>query len=106
MNSAIFEEYMESLCKFCKDKGHEKVVFCMDNAKYHRREAQHPDTPEGVTNKTLSQLNKGELIQRLQRMNPELVETELKKLKKPQIYEMAKRPEYKMPLAVEEITRR
>lgn len=106
MNSAIFEEYMESLCKFCKDKGHEKVVFCMDNAKYHRREAQLPDTPEGVANKTLSQLNKGELIQRLQRMNPELVETELKKLKKPQIYEMAKRPEYKMPLSVEEITRR
>ena len=83
MNADIFEDYKNALCKWCKlhytDK---KAVFSMSNAKYHRREAQHPDTPEGVANKTFSQLNKGELIQRLQMMNPKLY---LKRLKKPQI---------------------
>jgi len=43
MNATIFEEYMEKLCLACKEKGYSKIVFCMDNAKYHRREYQDPE---------------------------------------------------------------
>ncbi|KAF9270973.1 hypothetical protein BGZ68_004483, partial [Mortierella alpina] len=41
MNAAMFEKYMKSLCLWCKTNYPEKkVVLCMDNAKYHRREYQ------------------------------------------------------------------
>ncbi|KAF9399988.1 hypothetical protein BGZ76_007806, partial [Entomortierella beljakovae] len=33
MDGDIFEKYMENLCKVCKDKGHQKVVFYLDNAR-------------------------------------------------------------------------
>ncbi|KAG0195079.1 hypothetical protein BGX28_002349, partial [Mortierella sp. GBA30] len=41
MNADLFEAYFKALCTWCKDKyAGKKVVFCMDNAKYHRREYQ------------------------------------------------------------------
>ncbi|KAG0298722.1 hypothetical protein BGZ98_000091 [Dissophora globulifera] len=49
MNASMFEKHMTALCQWCKENYHEKkVVFCMDNTKYHRREyqanpAQHVD---------------------------------------------------------------
>lgn len=74
----------------------------MDNAKYHRRESYVSDGEK--THKTLSTLNKSELIERLVRLNPELDEGNLQKCKKPELYIMARKPEYHAPLAVEEIT--
>ncbi|KAG0284495.1 hypothetical protein BGZ98_005904, partial [Dissophora globulifera] len=49
MNVSMFEKYMTTLCQWCKANYPEKkVVFCMDNAKFRRREyqanpAQHVD---------------------------------------------------------------
>ena len=35
------EKYMKALCQWCKTKYPEKkIVFCMDNVKYHQREYQ------------------------------------------------------------------
>jgi hypothetical protein len=104
MNARIFEEYMEELCGHCVEKGHREVVFCMDNAKYHRREALGSNTEE--SRKTLSTLNKPELIDRLVRLNPALDANQLNQCKKPELYSMARQPEYQVPLAVEEITQR
>jgi hypothetical protein len=51
MNADIFEDYMRKLCLACKEKGYSKVVFCMDNAKYHRREFVDPGTEETALGK-------------------------------------------------------
>jgi hypothetical protein len=100
MNAVAFEEYFEELCRHCKEeKEYPKVVFCMDNARYHRRELQVDGT-----NKTLSQLKKEELIQRLVRMG--VPEDRVKKRKRSELYEMAKEDRYAIPLAVEEIARK
>ncbi|KAF9939998.1 hypothetical protein BGZ70_006380, partial [Mortierella alpina] len=49
MNADIFENYMKALCKWCKNKyGDRKVVFCMDNARYHRREHQGDNAVSGM----------------------------------------------------------
>ena len=105
MNATIFEDYMDKLCRHCQDKGYEKVVFCMDNAKYHRREALDSDCDE-KKRKTLSQLNKSELIERLLKVNPVLVPAELKTWNKAKLYSEAKLPKSQVPLAVEKITER
>lgn len=102
MTASLFEEYMEKLCQHCRKKRIMKVVFCMDNAKYHRREYQYLGAIEGASHKTLSQLNKIELIRRLVRQGAD--EDTLQGLKKSEPYEKAKRPECQVPLAVEEIT--
>ncbi|CAO3568837.1 unnamed protein product [Mortierella alpina] len=93
MNATMFEKYMKALCRWCKTKYPEKkVVFCMDNAKYHRRKYQDPsqqvDTEtehiatiddylrvtrsrrkgkleNNAPQKSLSQLNKDGLVRRL-----------------------------------------
>ncbi|KAF8984258.1 hypothetical protein BGZ46_008431, partial [Entomortierella lignicola] len=96
MNSEAFEEYFLGLCRFCAKEGHPKVVFCMDNAKYHRREATS-------INKCLSSLRKAELIQRLVDMgaNGEAI----KGLTVRQLKDMAKEERFKPPLVVEEIAK-
>ncbi|KAF9080744.1 hypothetical protein BGX23_001735 [Mortierella sp. AD031] len=103
MNARVFEEYMDKLCQHCVEKGHKEVVVCMDNAKYHRREFTGPDCEQ--SRRTLSQLNKSELIDRLLKLNSKLDPNDLQKLKKPELYSMARLPEYQIPLAVEEILR-
>jgi hypothetical protein len=100
MNASAFEEYFEELCRYCKqDKEYPSVVFCMDNASYHRRE-HHING----TSKALRQFKKGELIQRLVRMGAQ--EDNIKKLKRPELYTMAKEERYKVPLAVEVIAQK
>lgn len=120
MNSSIFEKYLDDLCRHCKDElGFPSVVFVMDNAKYHRREYQgdhdsihrlssanleadvEEDEPK---HKTLCQLTKPELYDRLCRLGAER-ET-IQHLGKAALYEMAKRPEYKVLLATEVIVKR
>ncbi|KAF9080102.1 hypothetical protein BGX29_005627, partial [Mortierella sp. GBA35] len=92
MNARLFEEYMEQLCHHCTEKGYKEVVFCMDNAKNHRREFIGSSSEEN--RKTLSALNKTELIDRLVTLNPKLDAIQLKACLKPELYEMAKQPEY------------
>jgi hypothetical protein len=104
INARIFEEYMEELCRHCVEKGHREVVFRMDNAKYHRREALGSNTEEN--RKTLSTLKKSELIDRLIKINPTLDANQLNQCKRPELYSMARQVEYQVPLAVEEITHR
>jgi hypothetical protein len=104
MNAEIFEEYLERLCLHCYRSGYSKVVFCKDNAKYHRREYNDPNISMDTCRKTLSQLNKLELIQRLVRLG--MVGKTLPNYKKSELYKLARQPEYRAPLAVEEITRR
>jgi len=100
MNALAFEEYFEELCRHCKqEREYPKVVFCMDNASYHRRE-QYVDG----TSKILRQLKKDELIQRLVRMGAS--EDSIKKLKRPELYAMAKEERYRVPLAVEVIAQK
>ena len=52
MNSKIFEDYMDNLCRHCAENGHKEVVFCMDNAKYRRREFTGSDCEQ--SRKTLN----------------------------------------------------
>ncbi|KAF9947605.1 hypothetical protein BGZ72_010427 [Mortierella alpina] len=120
MNSSIFEKYLDDLCRHCKDElGFPSVVFVMGNAKYHRREYRgdrdsihqlsgtdfemdvEVDEPK---HKTLCQLSKPELYDRLCRVGAER-ET-IDRLSKAALYEMAKKPEYKVPLATEVLVER
>lgn len=112
MNSKIFEGYMRKLCDASKERwGNRKVVFCMDNAKYHRREAivGDDDSDQVVSDenrRTLSQLRKSELIYRVLKLDIDK-EWDLERLnamKKPEIYTLAK--QYKVPLVVENIVER
>ncbi|KAF9091814.1 hypothetical protein BGX27_001960, partial [Mortierella sp. AM989] len=110
---ALFVWLDESYCnqqhvakKHCQDSGYPKVVFCMDNAKYHRRERRVPDKPQNPSDgqsksKTLSQLNSPELIERLVKLGND--KSYLDKLNKADLYQMAKLPENQVPLAVEDI---
>ncbi|KAG0055095.1 hypothetical protein BGZ83_009622 [Gryganskiella cystojenkinii] len=172
MNATMFEKYMTALCEWCKTHypGRE-IVFCMDNAKYHRREYQAqaqpteeaaaPEEPirtvedylrlkvnkgkvkgkskdkgknegegegEGkdkgkgkgkvsqkvenvAPQKSLSQMNKGELVLRLARilgtlfapLREDVFATQLKGYTKPVLYEMARKPEFVLPLTTEVI---
>jgi hypothetical protein len=97
MNSEAFEEYFRELCRFCEKNGHRKVVFCMDNAKYHRREATS-------INKCLSSLRKVEVIQRLVDMGAD--GEAIKGLTVRQLKDMAKEERFKLPFVVEEIAKR
>ena len=50
MNANMFEHYMIALCSWCETHYPERnIVFCMDNAKYHRREYQAQVNPTGET---------------------------------------------------------
>lgn len=101
MNSTIFIEYMNELFASCQQKDPEKkFVFILDNAKYHRCEEGDPGN-QGPNRKSLSQMNKDELISRLLRRGcPETKESLTKKLK-PVLYEMAQQDEYQGRLDVE-----
>ncbi|KAI8362343.1 hypothetical protein B0O80DRAFT_98341 [Mortierella sp. GBAus27b] len=103
MNSKLFEEYFESLCRHCQKKDLSKVVFCMDNAKYHRCGYQDSES-HGAQRKSLSQLNKGELIVRLLERGANM--DELQGLKRDQLYKAAQQPKYTLPLAVEVIAKK
>ncbi|KAI8598981.1 hypothetical protein EDD21DRAFT_172704 [Dissophora ornata] len=86
MNTKIFEDYTEKLCRHCMDVSYKEVVFCMGNAKYHRREFIRSAGEE--TRKTLSTLNKSELIQRVLGINKDLYVDDLKKRKKADLYDV------------------
>jgi hypothetical protein len=50
MNANMFDSYMNALCNWCVTKyPGRKIVFCMDNAKYHRREYQANPTNDTVS---------------------------------------------------------
>lgn len=50
MNGNMFEHYMTALCEWCKTKyPGRKIVFCMDNAKYHHHEYQAHPTDEATS---------------------------------------------------------
>ncbi|KAF9945696.1 hypothetical protein BGZ72_001098 [Mortierella alpina] len=102
MNSDIFEAYMKDLCDDCQSRGYSKVVFCMDTAAYHRRLVQNPKS-ERTRRKTLSHYKKDELVEHLLWQDSSLVKDDLKKLTKVALYDMAKRPEYRAPFAVQQL---
>jgi hypothetical protein len=114
MNADIFEEYFESLCQHCKDQFDDtQVIFVMDNAKYHRRESQswkdteetmEGDPDEDSERRTLSNLKRGQLVKRLCSLGVE--NDKISNLTRAKLYEMAKRPEFKIPLATEVTARR
>lgn len=113
MNANIFEDYFESLCQHCQSEfGTSKVIFVMDNAKYHRREFQGKgnagmkgDDSDGESDhRTLSTLKREQLIERLCSLNVE--RKTICGLTRAKLYKMAKRPEYKVPLATEVIAQR
>ena len=143
MNANMFESYMVALCKWCAAKyPHRKVVFCMDNAKYHRSEyqanpaneaaignesvktvdeyltqktnARKGKLPNAPPQKSLSQLKKDELIQRLApllgvKFAPLREETfahQMKGYKKNILYDLARKPEFALPLTTEVIAQR
>lgn len=102
MNSSNFENYFKELCKYCKEVlKKDNVIFCMDNAKYHRREDGHIIGSD----RTLSQMNKAELIKRLYNNGVKETTVNLSKMLKPALYEMAKLSEYTPPLASEVIAK-
>jgi len=108
MNSTIFDAYFDELCRHCRDDLKlPRVVFVMDNAKYHRTEYRGYDQnivlEQGSQqrHKTLSQLSKSELYQRLRSLNAD-VEL-LDKLNKKQLYDLAKTSNFKIPFSSEAI---
>lgn len=126
MNAKSFEEYLRSLCRWCQDRRKRNVVFVMDNAKYHRRE-QGTTESANRRHKTLSTLNKDELIERLlyvmniksgscdddmseakggKESTHRRMQTTLGKMKKLDLYTMAKKPAYALPLASEVIVQK
>lgn len=151
MNANIFELYMTALCEWCRTNYPErKVVFCMDNAKYHRREHQAKSRPNDevsnpdelirtsddylrlkvnrgkgkgkgnkkveneVPQKSLSQMKKEELVQRLAPLlavlfaplKEEVFAAQLRKCTKSVLYDMARKPELTLPLTTEVIVNR
>jgi len=159
MNANMFESYMVALCEWCAlTYPGRKIVFCMDNAKYHRREYQANRTREAEIaeeqvrtvddylqrkarsrngekdsgckgkrgrvgkgkqenappQKSLSQLKKEELVQRLAPLlgtlfaplKEETFATQLRNYKKPVLYELARKPEFALPLTTEVIAKR
>jgi len=157
MNANMFESYMVALCEWCALKyPGRKIVFCMDNAKYHRREYQANPTREAAVGeeqvktvddylerkvrassgvkgsrrkgnkgrkgkqenaplqKSLSQLTKEELVQRLAPLmgtlfapvKEEVFAIQMRNHKKPVLYDLARRPEFALPLTTEVIAQR
>lgn len=99
MNANKFEAYFRGLCAHLfHEREKRKVVFCMDNAKYHRREVGRQQG-----GKTLSAMNKSELIERLIANGCTEKKQKLAKLLRTKLYEMAKRREYQQELEVERI---
>ena len=88
----------------------------MDNAKYHRRESLGGNGPSSQTSeqgldgkqRTLSQLRKQEIIERLLSLDveKELNEEDLRPKKRDDLYKMAQNDKYKPPIASEEIVKR
>ena len=149
MNANMFEAYMTALCRWCQDQHPgKKVVFCMDNAKYHRREYQADPTQEidaevdsiasiddylrlkryrrkgkienKAPQKSLSQLNKPDLVRRLapllatkllpliaqpivQPPSVAAVAQHLQQYSKSVLYALAQKLEYALPLTTEVI---
>ncbi|KAG0310762.1 hypothetical protein BG000_006910, partial [Podila horticola] len=83
--------------------GYAKVVFCMDNAAYHRRLVQNPAAKEETRRKTLSKYKKDELVEHLIWQDSSLDKDELMKSTRGVLYKMATRPEYKPPFAVQQL---
>ena len=156
MNATMFESYMVALCKWCEEEyPGRKIVFCMDNAKYHRREFQGGSASEAAIGdksveavdeylkrkadarkteakakgkdkgkskdkekdppqKSLSQLTKGELIQRLAPLlavqfaplREEVFASQMKNYTKLKLYDLARKPEFALPLTTEVISRK
>lgn len=74
MDSKNFKTYMEKLCQWCSEQSNEKfkrVVFCMDNAKYHCQEYELPGTTEEEKKRTLSNFRVIDLINRILRIQKE-----------------------------------
>jgi hypothetical protein len=154
MNANMFEQYMTALCDWCKTHyPGRKIVFCMDNAKYHRREHQNwrpVDKAAGTEElirtvedylrlkvnrgkgkgkgkgkvtkkveneapqKSLSQMNKEELVLRLSPILSVLYApvkedefaTKLRLWKKSELYALARKPEFALPLTTEVIAQK
>lgn len=106
MNAKTFIKYFERLCKWCVDAGHKKVVFVLDNAKYHRceRVPNDDDDDDEDHSKTLSQMRKSQLIDRLVERGAGERADLATKLKK-ELYEEAKKPKYQRPPYVEVIAK-
>lgn len=96
MDSRIFEEYFRGLCEALLEEGNKyrKIIFHMDNARYHKRIDGLP--------RCLSSLRKDELKEWL--LSKGAKPEQLNNLKRKQLYELARdKPEYKGTPVVEKI---
>ncbi|KAI8606671.1 hypothetical protein EDD21DRAFT_348873 [Dissophora ornata] len=88
MNAGMFEDYMGELFRSYEEKGHNKVVFCMDNVKHYWCESHPQGSPDDEASRTLSTLKKDRLIDRHMRMNADLKADDRTMLLKPPSYVM------------------